>query len=65
MLGAEIVIVCLLVIGTVVLVLASQPEGGTKKAWGELNQAKVGIPLTQVTPTYSMMGDGRLSQDPC
>ena len=40
MLGAEIIIVCLLVIGTVVLLLASQPEGGTKKAWGELNQAK-------------------------
>jgi hypothetical protein len=40
MLGAEIFMVCLLVIGTVILVLATQPEGGTKKACDELHQAK-------------------------
>jgi hypothetical protein len=34
------------------------------RCWAGI-KTQVGIPLTQVTPTYSMMGDGRLSQDPC
>jgi len=40
MLGAEIFMVCLLAIGTFILYLATQPEGETKKACGDLNQAK-------------------------
>jgi len=40
MLGADIFMVCLLAIGTFILFLATQPNAGTKKAWGELNQAK-------------------------
>ena len=43
MLVAEIIMVCLLAIGTFILVLASQPEGGTKKACGELNQGKSNV----------------------
>ena len=43
MLGAEIFMVCLLALGTFILYLATQPEGGTKKARGDLNQAKSNV----------------------
>ena len=40
MLVAEIIMVCLVAIGTFILYLATKPEDGTKKACGELDQAK-------------------------
>jgi len=43
MLVAEILMVCLLAIGTFILYLATQPEDGTKKTCGELNQAKSNV----------------------